>query len=905
LRYTRKYEREWSGGMDNKKLMIIDGSSLIHRAFYALPLLSSKNGLYTNGIYGFLTMLYKVIDDINPNHLCVVFDKKGPTFRHKEYDQYKAQRDTTPSELAQQFPIIREILAAMNICFFELEGYEADDIAGTLAKKGKDIFDEIFLVTGDKDYLQLAKDNVKILLTRKGITELEEYDRNKVIEKYGITPEQLIDLKGLMGDQSDNIPGVPGIGEKTGLKLLKEYGTIENIYANIDTISGKKLRENLIENKHLAFLSKKLGEIFTEVPVDVDFSELEVKEPNWESLRALYEELEFNSLLNRVFTYVESKNADDKRQEIEFTVVKGNSYLELLEKIKEEKKFGFKFILSSHNYIEDKLLGIGIKTTDMPTHILFFDENNEDSFIKDFKPIFEDKAIEKIGYNLKPDIVVLFRLGIGIENIAFDAMIGQYLINPTESSYSINNLSKEYLGYTGIDEETLLGKGKNKKTFEQISKEETGNYISFILDTVFKIEDKMKKILEEYEMLNLFYNVELPLIEVLASMEFYGFKIDKEELERLGTEYDEEIKRLTNEIYDLAGGEFNINSTKQLGDVLFNRLDLPVIKKTKTGFSTDAEVLEKLKDRHPIINKILRYRQIVKLKSTYIDGLLSLVNGNTKRIHSSFNQTVTSTGRISSTEPNLQNIPIKTDDGRKIRKAFVAEKDYLLVDADYSQIELRVLAHISKDPKLIEAFKNNEDIHRKTASEVFNVPMEEVTPRMRSNAKAVNFGIIYGISDYGLARDLDIPRKEAKEYIDNYLRNYQKVKEYMENIVKEGKEKGYVETILHRRRYIPELNAKNMNIKSFGERVAMNTPIQGSAADIIKMAMVKVYKELKRRNLKSRLILQIHDELIIEAYKDEVEEVKELLKDTMENAIELNVPLLVDLEVGASWYETK
>lgn len=891
--------------MDNKKLMIIDGSSLIHRAFYALPLLSSKNGLYTNGIYGFLTMLYKVIDDINPNHLCVVFDKKGPTFRHKEYDQYKAQRDTTPSELAQQFPIIREILAAMNICFFELEGYEADDIAGTLAKKGKDIFDEIFLVTGDKDYLQLAKDNVKILLTRKGITELEEYDRNKVIEKYGITPEQLIDLKGLMGDQSDNIPGVPGIGEKTGLKLLKEYGTIENIYANIDTISGKKLRENLIENKHLAFLSKKLGEIFTEVPVDVDFSELEVKEPNWESLRALYEELEFNSLLNRVFTYVESKNADDKRQEIEFTVVKGNSYLELLEKIKEEKKFGFKFILSSHNYIEDKLLGIGIKTTDMPTHILFFDENNEDSFIKDFKPIFEDKAIEKIGYNLKPDIVVLFRLGIGIENIAFDAMIGQYLINPTESSYSINNLSKEYLGYTGIDEETLLGKGKNKKTFEQISKEETGNYISFILDTVFKIEDKMKKILEEYEMLNLFYNVELPLIEVLASMEFYGFKIDKEELERLGTEYDEEIKRLTNEIYDLAGGEFNINSTKQLGDVLFNRLDLPVIKKTKTGFSTDAEVLEKLKDRHPIINKILRYRQIVKLKSTYIDGLLSLVNGNTKRIHSSFNQTVTSTGRISSTEPNLQNIPIKTDDGRKIRKAFVAEKDYLLVDADYSQIELRVLAHISKDPKLIEAFKNKEDIHRKTASEVFNVPMEEVTPRMRSNAKAVNFGIIYGISDYGLARDLDIPRKEAKEYIDNYLRNYQKVKEYMENIVKEGKEKGYVETILHRRRYIPELNAKNMNIKSFGERVAMNTPIQGSAADIIKMAMVKVYKELKRRNLKSRLILQIHDELIIEAYKDEVEEVKELLKDTMENAIELNVPLLVDLEVGASWYETK
>ena len=484
-------------------------------------------------------------------------------------------------------------------------------------------------------------------------------------------------------------------------------------------------------------------------------------------------------------------------------------------------------------------------------------------------------------------------------------MIGEYLINPTQSSYSINNLSREYLGYYGVDEEALLGKGKSKKTFEQLSKEELGNYLSFILDTVFKVEPKMKEILEENEMLNLYYNVELPLVEVLASMEFLGFQIDKEELESLGKEYDEEITSLTREIYELAGEDFNINSPKQLGEILFDRLSLPVIKKTKTGYSTDAEVLDKLKDQHPIINKILRYRQIVKLKSTYIDGLLNLINRNTNRVHSSFNQTVTSTGRISSTEPNLQNIPIRTDDGRKIRKAFVAKEDYLLVDADYSQIELRVLAHISKDPKLIEAFVNNEDIHRKTASEVFNVAKDEVTPLMRSNAKAVNFGIIYGISDYGLARDLNITRKEAKEYIDNYLKNYIKVKEYMENIVELGKEQGYVETILHRRRYIPELKAKNFNIKSFGERVAMNTPIQGSAADIIKMAMVKVYKELRQRKLKSRLILQIHDELIIETHRDEVDEVKELLKDIMEKAIVLDVPLLVDLEVGASWYETK
>mgnify|MGYP003759977037 CR=1 FL=1 len=880
--------------------MIIDGSSLIHRAFYALPLLSNKNGVYTNGIYGFLTMLYKGREDINPSHICVVFDKKGPTFRHKEYDQYKAHRAATPSELAQQFPIIREILDAMNIRFLELTGFEADDIAGTLAKKGEEFFDEIILVTGDKDYLQLAKDKTKVLITRKGITELEEFDRDKVIEKYGITPEQLIDLKGLMGDPSDNIPGVPGIGEKTGLKLLKEYDTIENIYANIDNISGKKLKENLTENKHLAFLSRKLGEIITEVPIDIDFDEFEIKEPNWDSLRNLFEELEFNTFLNKISPGLEEEN----KPELTFKIVEDKNYLDLIHSIKKEKKFAFKFVISDTNYVEDKILGLGIKTANMPSHIILFNEENS-KFISDFKPIFEDPTIEKIGHNLKPDIVILSRLGIEINNISFDTMIGEYLINPTQSSYSINNLSREYLGYYGVDEEALLGKGKNKKAFADLTKEEIGNYLSFILDTVFKVEDKIRKILEENEMLNLYYNVELPLVEVLASMEFYGFKIDKEELETLGKEYDEEIASLTSEIYDLAGGEFNINSPKQLGEILFDKLSLPVIKKTKTGYSTDAEVLDKLKDQHPIINKILRYRQIVKLKSTYIDGLLNLINKDTKRIHSSFNQTVTSTGRISSTEPNLQNIPIKTDDGRKIRKAFVAKEDYFLVDADYSQIELRVLAHISKDPKLIEAFVNDEDIHRKTASEVFNVPKDEVTPLMRSNAKAVNFGIIYGISDYGLARDLNITRKEAKEYIDNYLKNYKMVKEYMENIVKEGKENGYVETILHRRRYIPELKAKNHNIRSFGERVAMNTPIQGSAADIIKMAMVKVYQELRKRKLKSRLILQIHDELIIETHKDEVDEVKELLKNIMEKAIELDVPLLVDLEVGASWYETK
>ena len=889
--------------MSKKKLMIIDGSSLLHRAFYALPLLSTKNGIYTNGIYGFLTMLYKVQEEKKPDYICVAFDKKGPTFRHEEYDKYKAHRQSTPSELAQQFPIIREVLDAMKVKYLELSGFEADDIAGTLAKMGEKSLTEVILVTGDKDYLQLATDNTKVLITKKGITELEEFDRNKIIEEYGITPDQLIDLKGLMGDKSDNIPGVPGIGEKTGLKLLIEYDTIENIYENIDEISGKKLKENLAENKHLAFLSKKLGEIMTSVPMDISLDALKIEEPNWEELKKLYEELEFNSLLGKI----SNELVDNKEESIilEYNILDDSNFNDLINSVKKAGKLGFKFIIADNNYIEDEIIAVGIKVEDVPTNIIYLKDQKE-TFLQYFKPVFEDKSIQKIGHNLKSDIVILSRLGINVENITFDSMIAQYLINPSQSSYSINEISREYLNSYGTDEEALLGKGKSKRKFSDLCEEEIGQCLAFSLDAVFNIEAKMKDILKEQEMLELYYNVELPLVEVLASMEYYGFKLDTDELKKLGNEYDEEINSLISEIYSLADMEFNINSPKQLGEILFDKLSLPVIKKTKTGYSTDAEVLDKLKDQHPIVDKVLRYRQIVKLKSTYIDGLLTLINKETNRVHSSFNQTITTTGRISSTEPNLQNIPIRTDDGRKIRKAFIAEnKDYVLVDADYSQIELRVLAHISNDPKLIEAFVNNEDIHRKTASEVFGVSKDEVTSEMRSRAKAVNFGIVYGISDYGLSRDLNISRKEAKEYIDNYLKNYKMVKEYMENIVEEGKDKGYVETILHRRRYIPELRAKNFNIKSFGERIAMNTPIQGSAADIIKMAMVKVYNELKKRKLKSRLILQIHDELIIETHKDETEEIKDIMKNIMENSTKLNVPLIVDLEAGDSWYDTK
>ncbi len=885
-------------------LMIIDGSSLIHRAFYALPLLSTKDGIYTNGAYGFLTMLHKLKEDYPMDYICVVFDKKGPTFRHEAFEQYKANRLATPDELAQQFPIIKEILNAMNIVQLEIDGYEADDIAGTLSKLGEENNLKVILVTGDRDYLQLASNMTTVLLTKKGITELIEYDENKFIEEYGITPKQFIDLKGLMGDKSDNIPGVPGIGEKTGIKLLKEFGSIENIYESIDKIKGK-LRDNLIENKTSAFLSKKLAEIIRTVPLQLSLEDLTLKEPDLEKLKELYTRFEFNSLLSKLSNDGMQKESPSEYQ-VDYKIVENDDYEPVLEEINASKYMYFKFLFEEEHYINSPILGIGIKAGEKTSYYIDFNKNSVEKFTQTFKQYFESEEIEKLGHMIKMDIYALLKLGINIDNIVFDSMIGKYLLNPAQASYSIDELAKEYLNINVINVEELLGKGKNKKSFKDLDLQKRAEYISIVLDVISKIKDPIAEAISQLNMKKLYYEVELPLAKVLAHMEYYGFKVDIDVLNQLGDSYNQEIEQLTNEIYELAGQEFNISSPKQLGFILFEKLNLPVIKKTKTGYSTDAEVLEKLKGLHEIVEKILRYRQLVKLKSTYIDGLLNVVDKETSKVYSTFNQTVTNTGRISSQDPNLQNIPVKTEEGKEIRKAFVPQNDeYVLVDADYSQIELRVLAHISQDPKLIEAFYNDEDVHTKTASQVFNIPKEEVTPLMRSRAKAVNFGIIYGISDYGLSRDLNIPRKEAKRYIDSYLNNYDKVKSYMDNIVAIGKELGYVETILNRRRYIPELKSRNFNVRSFGERIAMNTPIQGSAADIIKVAMVKVFDELNRRKLKSRLILQVHDELIIETHKEELDQVKDIVKDIMENCIKLDVPLKVDLKVGDSWYEAK
>lgn len=888
----------------NKTLMIIDGNSLIHRAFYALPLLSTKDGIYTNGVYGFLTMLYKIKEDYDIDYIGVAFDKKGPTFRHEAFDLYKGNRQSTPNELALQFPIIKEILSIMNIAQLELDGFEADDIAGTLSKYGEDNGLNVILVTGDKDYLQLASDKTKVLITKKGITDLVEYDEKKFMEEYGITPGQFIDLKGLMGDKSDNIPGVPGIGEKTGIKLLKEFGTMENLYDNIDKVGSKKIRETLEENKQLAFLSKKLAEIIRNAPLDISLEELKIREPDYEKLIDIYKKLEFNSLLTKVeFSGIEKAVEEDIK--LEYEIIEGSNYSKIIDGINETGNMYFKFLFEDGHYIKSSILGVGIRVKDNATYYIDFSQNDINEFCEEFKDCFESEKIKKHGHDLKMDIYALLTLGIDINNISFDSMIGQYLLNPAQSNYSINELGKEYINYYGIDEKDLLGKGKNKKTFRDLPIDTRAEFLASLLYIVNKVEEPIKALIYEQNMTELYYDVELPLTQVLADMEFNGFKIDLDVLRQLKEEYEKQIEQLTSDIYDLAGEKFNINSTKQLGEILFDKLKLPVIKKTKTGYSTDVEVLDKLIDQHEIIGKILKYRKLVKLMSTYIDGLIDVVDKNTNKIYSTFNQTITNTGRISSTDPNLQNIPVKTDEGREIRKAFIPEDGYVLVDGDYSQIELRVLAHISKDPKLIEAFYSDEDIHTKTASEVFNVPRKEVTPLLRSRAKAVNFGIIYGISDYGLSRDLNISRKEAKTYIDNYLNNYKMVKKYMEDIVEKGKSDGYVETILSRRRYVPELKSKNFNVRGFGERVAMNTPIQGSAADIIKIAMVKVYNELKRRNLKSKLILQVHDELIIQAHKDEVDMVVKLVKGIMENSVKLSVPLKVDIKVGDNWYESK
>lgn len=872
-----------------KTLIIIDGNSIVNRAFYALPDLTNKKGLHTNAIFGFTNMLFKLIDTYKPTHISVAFDKKAPTFRHLEYKEYKAGRKKMPDELKQQLEPLKNLLDAFNINRLEIEGYEADDIIGTVSLKAEQDGYKVYIVTGDKDAIQLASKTTTTLITKKGVGEVEEYDFNKVEEKYGMTPTQFIDLKGLMGDKSDNIPGVPGIGEVTGIKLIKEFGSIENIIENIDSVKGSP-RKKIEENKELAIMSKRLATIIRDVPIDFDLEKLEFGNYDKSKLIEVFNELDFNSLIARL---------DSNAEELKVIVNKLEDFKEFINKAKNSKKLILKTISKSGNILEKNIMQIYLS---VDGEELFWADESQ---IDEIKELLVAEDLRVYGYNLKEDYIALRPYGISLSNIYFDIAIAEYLIDSSSSNYTYDSIAMNYFGQKIKSSEELLGKGVKAKKYEDLEKEELDNTIGSIVQLVEKVTPKMEEKLVDMDMDGLFYHVEMPLVEVLGYMEYEGVMVDKDKLIELGEEFKISIDKLEKDIYNLAGEEFNINSPKQLGVILFEKLELPVIKKTKTGYSTNAEVLEHLSDKHEIIDKITEYRQIVKLKSTYVDGLINIINPISHRIHSSFNQTITTTGRISSTDPNLQNIPVRLELGRNIRKVFIADKGFKLVDADYSQIELRVLAHMSQDEHMIDAFNHNVDIHTKTASQVFGIDINDVTSEQRSAAKAVNFGIVYGISDFGLAKNLHIPVKEAKNYIDSYLNTYEDIKSYMDSTIEEAKEDGYVKTILNRRRYIPEIKSSNTILKNLGKRLAMNAPIQGSAADIIKIAMVNVYKKLEERDLKSKLVLQVHDELIIECIEDEVEEVSKIVKDEMEHAVSMDVNLDVDLNTGDSWYETK
>lgn len=879
--------------MKKGKIVIIDGNSLMNRAFYALPPLTNSKGVHTNAVYGFTNMLFKIINDEKPEYIAAAFDRKAPTFRHIEYAEYKAGRKKMPPELGEQFPVVKDVLAAFKIGIYEIDGYEADDIIGTVSKICENDDMEVLIYTGDRDALQLVSPNTRVAITRKGITDLDVYDEKAIMEKYQVTPRQFIDVKGLMGDQSDNIPGVPGIGEKTAVKLIKEFGNVENLIQNIDKISGKKVKELMENYREQAVFSKRLATIVTDVPIQFDLNEIKIENPDNQKLAYLFKDLEFKSLLAKV---PPGDNGSTTAAMKHYKTAGEEEIFELIKNIKASGEFAMAFNIKGSDFYNTDIDGIGISWNGKDAIYI----PPEGHIISMLGEVFEDNNIKKICHNAKNGFVSLSKHDISLQGVGFDTAIASYLLNPSESTYNIDELVGRYLHESMPSEKDIAETVKNSGNTGFL-----GDYLCSQAVYMYRLYDVLKQQLHENDMTDLYYNVEHPLVEVLAFMEIQGFKIDEDILIRLSKEFGDEIDRLTGEIYSLSGETFNINSPKQLGYILFEKLDLPVIKKTKTGYSTDAEVLEKLSSQHDIVKKILEYRQIMKLKSTYVDGLLNIIKED-KKIHSSFNQTVTATGRISSTEPNLQNIPVKVEMGRRIRKAFVpSDNDYSILSADYSQIELRVLAHIAKDKNLIEAFYNKLDIHTKTASEVFNVSLSEVTPLMRSRAKAVNFGIVYGISDYGLSRDLGIPRKEAKTYIDNYLDKYDGVRKYMDDIIESAKSDGFVTTILNRKRYIPEIKSTNFNVRSLGERLAMNTPIQGSAADIIKIAMIKVYRELKKRSMKSRLILQVHDELILEVHCDEVDEVKAIIKDNMEHALTLTVPLEVDINIGNSWFEAK
>lgn len=865
------------------KIILLDGNSLSFRAFYAMPPLKNKKGLYTNSVYGFTLMLEKLLADVQPDYALVAFDKGKATFRHKSYEAYKGTRDKTPSELVEQFGYVRELLDSYGISYEEHSDYEADDIIGSYARLAESQGHEVIIVSGDKDLTQLASDNITIYYTKKGVTEIDYYTPKFIDKKYGLSPLQIIDMKGLMGDKSDNIPGIAGVGEKTAIKLLKDYGTVEEVLNNIDNISGAKLKERLTNGKEDALLSKELATIYTAVPIEHKIEELTFAEDVNKKIE-LFEKLEFTSFLKKL------EVAKEPKEEINLEIIPIDKDLPII-----LENSAIHIECHTEDYHNSSVLGVAIYK-DKKVYIMA----EEDFFRNEKVREYLSRDVAKNIFDIKKVFYLARKYDLDINGYVFDARIASYLADVNVAD-DISKIVSHYLGETLATDEEIYGKGA-KRTVPTNSV--LYNYIASVAYYNSLLADILTKVLTDNDALDLYKNIELPTAKVLAAMESEGICVSKKQLDEISSELDKRTAELEKQIYALAGKEFNISSPKQLGVILFEDLGLTVVKKTKTGYSTSIEVLEFLETKHPIIPMIMEYRTITKLNSTYAKGLVKDITMQGK-IHTRYEQTLAQTGRLSSINPNLQNIPVRIEEGKNIRKAFVPSSDNVILTIDYSQIELRVLAHISDDKVMLEAFNNDEDIHTKTASQVNGVELSEVTDAMRREAKAVNFGIVYGISDFGLSNNLGITRKRAKEFIDRYLETFSGVKKYMNDIVQFAKDNDYVETLFKRRRYLPEINSKNKMIVNLNSRIAMNTPIQGTAADIIKLAMIKVYNYLETTNIRAKLLLQVHDELIFDVHKDDAKELEKVVKELMESVADLKVKLKADASTGSNWYEAK
>ncbi|WP_442601453.1 DNA polymerase I [Paenibacillus sp. KN14-4R] len=885
-----------------EKLIIIDGNSIAYRAFFALPLLSNSSGLHTNALFGFTTMMLRLIEEEKPTHFLVAFDAGKVTFRHKEYTEYKGGRQKTPPELSEQFPVLKQLITAFGIEQYELDGFEADDIIGTLTRQADAEGKKVLVVSGDKDMLQLASDHVTVAITRKGISEVDRFGPVEIQEKYGLTPKQIIDLKGLMGDTSDNIPGIPGVGEKTALKFLHEYGTVEEVLAHADQIKGK-IGEKVAAHAEDARMSKQLATIYRDVPMAAEWESLQFDGFQGTALKDMFSKLEFKSLLAKLdFSDAESEASLDSMEELSITIVSSEKDFEaLLAALPQVEALHIEVI--GDNPHQGEVLGAALHTAAMSFYVPFAALCGEGDGAQGLRAWLGDVNAAKVVCDLHRADIALHWHGVTLRGVTQDVLLAAYLLDPTESSLTLSGMAARYGALALRADEDVYGKGTKFRLPEEAA---LASHLCRKAQVTAHLAGLMSEALASSGMGPLFHELELPLTGVLAGMEQQGIKVDTAALKQLGDGFAAELDKIMNRIYELAGTEFNINSPKQLGEVLFEKLGLPVQKKTKTGYSTDAEVLERLAPYHDAIGLILHYRQLSKLLSTYVEGLLKEVRTSTGKVHTYYRQTIAATGRLSSQFPNLQNIPIRMEEGRQIRKVFVpSEPGWSILAADYSQIELRVLAHISQDPKLIEAFQHNLDVHTKTAMDVFGVSQDQVDSNMRRSAKAVNFGIVYGISDYGLSQNLNITRKDAGKFIEQYFAVFGGVRKFMDDVVIEARKNGYVTTMLGRRRILPEINASNFNLRSFAERTAMNTPIQGTAADIIKLAMVNMAARLREEGLESRMLLQVHDELVFEVPPHELELMKQIVPEVMESALKLDVPLKADVSFGLNWYEAK